>query len=154
MNRNNERREQMKRRRDESDDPKVLKDGESFRVPMMMMDSAAPQRTPRFRPTPERITDAFDTPFGLNKPGYRVATGGELIHQALDYMVKEDRCELYAGYERELTDAWRDPDRTGVGSRGSGPDEDAMASTDHDDDDMDEIYRARDRELENEWRKG
>jgi hypothetical protein len=108
-----------KRRRyniDQIDDPNILKDGEVLRVPMTMMDAAAaPPRRSRTNPT--QVTDGTGDPLGSYRPGFRIADGGNEATQMMREANRDWRDAAYDTYDRELRDAWRDPDRTGVGSR-------------------------------------
>jgi hypothetical protein len=105
---------------DQIDDPKVLKDGESLRVPMMFMDTASTRSRSSFKPSPSRVVDASGDPLGLHRPGFRIETGGDLFHQVVLDMKCDDRREAYSEYEAELRDAWITPAKTGEGSHGYG----------------------------------
>ena len=81
---------------DEAFENGVLRDGARHRVGLHMRDSLAPM-----------ITDGTDDPFALQRPGWRVATGGSerdvLIRDSQRKLVEE----AHAEYLDRLTNAWK-----------------------------------------------
>jgi hypothetical protein len=92
----------------------ILKDGRSFRVPMMMRDSLSPLQRAVAAESAQHwscdkplITDASGGTIGLHRPGYRISANDA---------ARTARDEAHAEYEKTLTDAWRDA--AGEGSAG------------------------------------
>jgi hypothetical protein len=105
---------QHRHHHDDDDDDRILKDGERMRVPMRMCDSLQRQVARHFGTLsddagPLRITDTTGSRFGLHRPGFRIATGGN-EDAWLDRAIARDAVEeARAAYEEELTNAWRNP---------------------------------------------
>jgi hypothetical protein len=135
---------------DDGDDP-VLKDGETLRVRMTMMDSAVSDRL--------RITDAAGSTVGLNRPGFRLLGGGNAGDQLARDRLAEMRSEAYRLADEANVNAWKNPP-TGVGSRGPIGQRDAdgrltcVADGRRDamQDERQAAYEEYQRTLENSWR--
>ena len=81
---------------DDALDNGVLRDGARYRVPMRMRDSRAP-----------RITDGTGDAFALQRPGWRIATGGGLDDVLLRDSQRKLIEEAHAEYLDRLTNAWK-----------------------------------------------
>ena len=81
---------------DEAFENGVLRDGARHHVRMHMRDSQAPL-----------ITDGTGDPFGLHRPGWRIATGGS----ERDLLIRDGQRKLieeaHAEYLDRLTNAWK-----------------------------------------------
>jgi hypothetical protein len=137
--------------RDEDDDDRILKDGERMRVPMRMCDSLQRQVARHFGTLsdagPLRIADTTASPFGLHRPGFRIAIGGN-EDAWLDRAIARDAVEeARAAYEEELTNAWRNPPTSGR----CGPSDRATGATPISDDRA-AAYTEYEEFLRNAWR--
>jgi hypothetical protein len=74
----------------------VMRDGARHRVPMHMRDSQAPM-----------ITDGTNDPFGLHRPGWRIASGGSERDARLRDSQRKLIEEAHAEYLDHLTNAWK-----------------------------------------------
>ena len=81
---------------DDALDNGVLRDGARHRVPMRMPDSRAPM-----------ITDGTGDAFALQRPGWRIATGGGLDDVLLRDSQRKLIEEAHAEYLDRLTNAWK-----------------------------------------------
>jgi hypothetical protein len=93
----------------DDDDDDILRDGETLRVRMTMMDSALSDRL--------RVTDAAGSAVGLNRPGFRLLRGGNAGDQLARDRLAEMRSEAYRLADEANVNAWKNPP-IGVGSRG------------------------------------
>lgn len=108
----------------QDDEDKVLKDGQSLRVPVFMMDSALD--------TVQRAIIAAQQPETRHAPGSLPLTDAD----------RASREELYLRRDKKLTDAWKN----------APPLEPAQAKTAIVPTSSAERYAARDARLENAWR--
>ncbi len=97
----------LRRRYDEDGDDPILRDGERLHVPLRMADSM--QRD-------IGVVDTFGGTQGLQRPGWRLETGGSQCDQLLRDRAYHDREAAYADYHDELTCAWQNPRPTGARS--------------------------------------
>ena len=81
---------------DEAFENGVLRDGARHHVRMHMRDSQAPL-----------ITDGTGDPFGLHRPGWRIATGGGERDTLLRDSQRKLIEEAHAEYLDRLTNAWK-----------------------------------------------
>jgi hypothetical protein len=81
---------------DEAFENGVLRDGARHHVRMHMRDSQAPL-----------ITDGTGDPFGLHRPGWRIATGGGERDTRLRDSQRKLIEEAHAEYLDRLTNAWK-----------------------------------------------
>jgi hypothetical protein len=73
----------------DEDDDSILADGESLRIPLMLMDGLPPE-----------LHDGIGNPVG-HKPGYVFGGVTAAARQIVD--------DAYAQYETDLTEAWQQP---------------------------------------------
>jgi hypothetical protein len=88
----------MARHDDENDafENGVLRDRARYRVPMHMCDGKSPM-----------ITDGTGDAFGLQRPGWRIPTGGDLRDLLLRDNQRQAIEEAHAQYLDWLTNAWK-----------------------------------------------
>jgi hypothetical protein len=104
-------------------DPSTLRDGESMRVPMRMLDSlsrSVAQHIARRRPSGPKDSAAFPRPkqrpfvtdaqggtMGLHRPGFRLAAGGHDGDRALRDSERQEVEDAYAAYDHALVNGWK-----------------------------------------------
>jgi hypothetical protein len=81
---------------DETFENGVLRDGARYRVPMQMRDSGTPM-----------ITDGSGSTLGLQRPGWRIPSGGSERHVRLRDDQRRQIEEAHAEYVDHLTNAWK-----------------------------------------------
>ncbi len=74
----------------------VMRDGARHRVPLHMRDSRA-----------RMITDGTDNPFALNRPGWRIPTGGSERDVCLRDSQRKLIEDAYAEYSDRVSNAWK-----------------------------------------------
>jgi hypothetical protein len=89
---------------DDRDDDRVVRDGESVRVPMYLMDGVQRAVSGRVAPRNLLVTDALGAPAGF-RPGYAFAYAADVAG--------DPRPAAFARRERVLCDAWRLGDAVG-----------------------------------------
>jgi hypothetical protein len=92
---------------DDNDD--ILRDGETLRARMALIDGALSDRL--------RVTDAAGSAVGLNRPGFRLLSGGDAGDQLARDRLAEMRSEAYRLADDANVNAWKNSP-TGVGSHG------------------------------------
>jgi hypothetical protein len=127
----------MKRYRYRHDDDGVLRDGQSLRVPMTMMDGLDPiQRSVRDASTHRPGFRAAD-----HRPGFRTLTDTGAADHA--------REQAYIDADRALCDAWRTPPPVGLTRR-----DDAPPTGEHFETALADAHRDYHHDLVNAWRPG
>jgi hypothetical protein len=135
----------MRHQEEDDFDPRVLKDGESYRVPLRLCDSLQRDIAQHFaqQAQPLCVTDQFGVTVGLHRPGPRILTGGKVGDQLVRDSALADRAAAYRDYERTITRAWRNEGEDGDDCDASNSSARANAAT---------AYAAYAAELAEAWR--
>jgi hypothetical protein len=118
---------------DEDEDDDILKDGESLRVPGMIMDSE-----------PRSFVMDASAYAGMSVTGDRSPLIGDAAQQRLD--------DAYADAEKALNEAWRNPGPAKAPPAVRSNDDRSNAADDLEDADVDAAHAAHETWLTNAWR--